>query len=96
MRASGVFAEALGLGVPVVTAAETWSADRLAEGWGAGEVFDAYNAKAIQEAVSKALPQLSRLKTQAEAGAAAWRQAYSIGAHMDQMLTSVSDGVARG
>lgn len=85
VRPSGVFADALAMGLPVVAPAETWLADRLAEGWGAGETFGATEPQAIQMATSRALERLPMLKAKAEALKAEWRATHSVDAYMNQM-----------
>jgi hypothetical protein len=86
MRASGVFADALAMGVPVVVPAHTWMADRLGEGWGAGEVSAASDAADIQAAIHRALAHLPALKARAAERQSAWRAAQSVSAYLDLLL----------
>jgi glycosyltransferase involved in cell wall biosynthesis len=87
MMPSGVFGEALALGLPVVTPQETWMSDRLAEGWGAGETFPANaSPEGIAEATTRAIEAREALRTRAMAGAAAWRRAQSLDAYIDHVL----------
>ena len=81
---SGIFADAVAAGVPVVTPARTWMADRLVEGWCAGAMF--HDPSAIAAAVEAAIERLPALKAQAGAKAAAWRQAQCLDAYIDHVL----------
>ena len=62
---SGVFAEAVGLGKPVVVPAGTWMAQQLREGRGVGTVFAESTPSAIAAAVSEALQDFEKLKVAA-------------------------------
>jgi glycosyltransferase involved in cell wall biosynthesis len=86
MRASGVFADALAMGVPVVVPAQTWMADRLGEGWGAGEVFTHSDVAEIRESILRALASLPALKARAAQRQSAWRAAHSVSAYLDLVL----------
>jgi hypothetical protein len=83
---SGIFADAVVCGAPVVAPARTWVADRLAEGWGAGEIFETPTPEAIAAAVTRALSRLDALRTDAAGQGEAWRRAHSLEAHVDHIL----------
>lgn len=54
MRTSGVFIEAIGLGIPVIVPAGTWMEDELRSRGVPGLVMPAYNAGALSEALAEA------------------------------------------
>ena len=86
MRASGIFADALAMARPVVAPDRTWLSDRLAEGWGAGEVFDASDPSGLHDAVERALHRLDELRTASMATYKRWRETQSVGAYFQQIL----------
>jgi hypothetical protein len=86
MRASGVFADALAAGRPVVAPNNTWLSDRLSEGWGAGEIFDDGGDPPFISALERALDRLADLKVTAAERAPAWREAQSVEAFLEQIL----------
>src|SRR5262249_43391620 len=51
LRASGVFSEAVGFGIPTVVPDRTWMADNLRAGMGAGTIFEEQSATAILKAL---------------------------------------------
>ncbi|MGH6975963.1 MAG: hypothetical protein ACREED_02950, partial [Stellaceae bacterium] len=55
LRASGVFAEAVGFGIVTVVPDRTWMSDMRAAGWGAGTVFAEPTVENIAAAVSSAI-----------------------------------------
>lgn len=77
LRGSGVFAEALGYGVPVVAPAASWMHDCLAAGHGAGVVFQQYNSAEIARAVLDAFVNIELLERQAADKSGAWRSIYN-------------------
>lgn len=77
LRGSGVFAEALGYGVPVVAPAASWMHDCLAAGHGAGVVFQQYSSADIAKAVLDAFVKIDLLERQAAGKAEAWRSTHN-------------------
>lgn len=73
LRGSGVFAEALGYGVPVVAPAASWMHDCLAAGRGAGLVFQQYTPAGIARTVLDAFVKIELLERQAAEKAESWR-----------------------
>ena len=73
-RVSGLFAEAVAWGRPVVAPDETWMSDMIGAGRAAGELFDTLTAQDIAGAVSRALADLPALSARARALAPAWRR----------------------
>lgn len=64
---SGVFTEAASMGKPVVVPAGTWMAQKIAEGYGVGRVFDDHSAEAVADALLGALRDLNALAASARA-----------------------------
>jgi glycosyltransferase involved in cell wall biosynthesis len=92
-RTSGLFVEALALGKPVVVPANTWMAEHLEAGHGAGVTFAAWDAASIATALSDALERLPALSARARAGAAAWRAMQGADAFVERLL---ADEAAHG
>ncbi len=90
MRASGVAAEAFGYGIPVVAPANTWMSDRLADGYGAGVLFDPLSAENVSSAALSALRQHERLAESARGAAARWRDDNSAGVALKRIRMSLS------
>lgn len=86
MRASGIFADALAMARPVVAPDRTWLSDRLAEGWGAGEVFDPSDPSGLLNAVERALQRLDELRTASMTTYKRWRDTQSVRAYIHQIL----------
>jgi glycosyltransferase involved in cell wall biosynthesis len=83
---SGVFADAVVCGAPVVAPAGTWIADRLAEGWGAGETFATPSSDAVAKAVLRAIGRIDDLRAKAAGQGEAWRRAHSLEAYVDHVM----------
>jgi glycosyltransferase involved in cell wall biosynthesis len=92
MRPSGIFAEAAACGVPVAAPAGTWMADRLAEGWAAGEVFETANVADITAAVVRALARLPQLRAEAAETCDRWRRTHSVDAYLVHVLGLLVEG----
>jgi len=86
IRTSGVFAEATAYGVPVVAPANTWMADQLEAGRGAGETFTEWTPASITAAMIRAAGRIGALKERAAGSAAAWRNAQSIHAYVPAVI----------
>ncbi|MEO8132726.1 MAG: hypothetical protein ABI831_01925 [Betaproteobacteria bacterium] len=86
LRSSGVFSEAVAAGKTTVVPAGTWMAGHLAEGRGAGIVFDAFNGQAISAALAHAVAGFPELLARARACAPAWRAQQSTSAYLDRVL----------
>ncbi|HLI67478.1 MAG TPA: hypothetical protein VKU90_14040 [Caulobacteraceae bacterium] len=83
---SGIFADAVVCGTPVAAPARTWISDRMAEGWGAGELFDAPAAGPVADAVIRALSRRDELRATVAGQAPAWRRAHSLEAYVDTVF----------
>lgn len=89
---SGIFADAVVCGTPVVAPAATWISDRLDEGWGAGVTFASPTPAAIAEAVLTASHQLGALRARAAGQGAAWREVHSLEAYLDHVIARLEPG----
>jgi len=72
VRASGIFAEAVACGLPVVVPAPTWMSRQVELGRAAGTSFAAFTAEAVADALIAATENLAELTAQARARQAAW------------------------
>jgi glycosyltransferase involved in cell wall biosynthesis len=86
IRTSGVFAEALACGLPVVVPDNSWMSDQLAQGHGAGETFAEWTPKAMAGALLRAAERIDALHQQALVRSTAWRDAQSIHAYLPRAL----------
>lgn len=86
LRTSGVFAEAVACGRPVVVPAKTWMADCLQSGAGAGVAFDQPTPESIADAVQAATSQIDELARRARHCAPNWREQQSIDTFLARLL----------
>lgn len=86
LRSSGLFSEAVAFGIPAVVPDQSWMADRLAEGWGAGMVFGDYTVEAIAAAAIEALDARVLLRERAARRAAEWRRTNCPAALLDLII----------
>ena len=87
MRTSGVFAEAAAHGIVTVAPGGTWMAEQLADGWGAGVLFDTFSVDAVVDALIRASDEYASLKKAAGARSEAWRRTQSTSALLDHILS---------
>jgi glycosyltransferase involved in cell wall biosynthesis len=86
IRTSGIFAEAAAYGIPVVAPSNTWMADRLDAGQGAGETFGEWTPAAIAAAMTRAAGRIGQLRQLAASRSAAWRREQSIHAYLPTVM----------
>src|SRR5262249_24489905 len=86
---SGVFAEAVACGRATVVPAQTWMAEMLQSGRGAGVVFDHFSVESILHAIESALADLDRLRIRAGQAIGPWRASQSLGAYVDRLLNDL-------
>jgi glycosyltransferase involved in cell wall biosynthesis len=72
-QTSGVFAEALGAGIPVVVPKDTWMARQIAE-YGGGVVFDPNEGRGLEAACIVAMSELDLLQCEAASARDRWLQ----------------------
>ncbi len=83
---SGIFAEAVATGKPVVVPSETWMAAELGRGQGAGIVYARADALGLARASQEAITQHSRLAEQATARAGRFANRHSPEALVEQLV----------
>ncbi len=86
-RTSGVFAEAVAFGKPVVVAPGTWMAEQLEAGHAAGVVSGDVRAESFARAIARCMDELESLQQRARAKSGAWRKLVSLEAFIDQLET---------
>jgi glycosyltransferase involved in cell wall biosynthesis len=84
-QTSGIFAEALALGKPVVVPRGTWMARQL-RGYGAGLTFVAGDPWSLSGAVVEAVDRVAELSAQARDRAAAWTRRHSAASFWEALL----------
>jgi len=89
-RVSAIFAEALAYGAVVVVPGQTWMARQLADGFGAGVVFETDAAAEICRALIDASDRFPELSEKARAGATAWRRSQCTEALVDDVISRLS------
>ncbi len=82
-RTSGVFAEAVAYGKPVVATRGTWLAEQITVGRAAGIVFDDLQPDTIAEAIGRCVAGLAALRPMAQALSGDWRRNVSLAAFVD-------------
>lgn len=89
-RTSGVFAEAVAFGIPVLATPGTWMAQQLTAGRAAGIVFDDLTPEAIARAISTAVANLDALRAHAATLIEAWYATTSLTAFLTQMDEAIA------
>ncbi|HVT59525.1 MAG TPA: glycosyltransferase [Thermoanaerobaculia bacterium] len=82
-RPSGIFAEAVLAGLPVVVPGGTWMAEQVEAGVAAGMVFAELDPEAIAAALAACVADLPQLATQARERAPAWARTQTITSFLD-------------
>jgi glycosyltransferase involved in cell wall biosynthesis len=82
---SGIFAEAMALGTPVVTSSDTWMADEIRRS-GAGVIFRRDRPSDFAGAVLEAVARHPELKARAVAASTPWRKFHNPGSLADRLL----------
>jgi glycosyltransferase involved in cell wall biosynthesis len=89
---SGIFAEAVATGKPVVVPAETWMAAELERGFGAGVIYAPGGRESLANACLEAIRRQHELSSRAARVADPYAKRNSPGALVDQLLTGASRG----
>jgi hypothetical protein len=84
-RTSGVFAEAVAYGKPVVATRGTWMAEQIEAGRAAGTVFDDLQPDSIARAIARCVADLETLRESAKALSVEWRRTTSLTTFVDFM-----------
>jgi glycosyltransferase involved in cell wall biosynthesis len=82
-RNSGVFAEAVAYGKPVVATRGTWMAEQIQAGRAAGTIFDDLEPDAIACAIARCVADLESLRESARALSVEWRKGSGISGFVD-------------
>ena len=86
---SGIFAEALATGKPVIVPSETWMSAELARGEGAGVTYPRSQAAGLADACREAIQRYPELAERARERAAAFAERHSPAALVEQLLAGV-------
>ncbi|HEX4504106.1 MAG TPA: glycosyltransferase [Alphaproteobacteria bacterium] len=89
-RASGIFAEAVACGLPVVVPRLTWMAEQLALGRAAGTSFAAFTAESVVDALIAATETLADLTVQARTRQAAWHAQENVSEAIGLLMKAAS------
>jgi len=89
-RTSGVFAEAVAYGKPVVATAGTWMAAQIERGRAAGTIFGDLDPDSIARAIARTVAELEPLRRSAQALSAAWRREACLAAFVDFMERQIA------
>jgi len=89
-RTSGVFAEAVAFGKPVVVTRGTWMAEQIESGRAAGTIFEELQADSIARAIARCVADLESLQQSAQAVSSEWRRTVSLSAFVDLMETQIA------
>ncbi|HSY51598.1 MAG TPA: glycosyltransferase [Thermoanaerobaculia bacterium] len=84
-RVSGVFAEAVTLGMPVIATAGTWMAEQIEAGRAAGAVSEDLQPDSIARAIARCVADLESLQQAAQALSVEWRTKTCLSAFVDFM-----------
>ncbi len=82
-RTSGVFAESVAFGKPVVVTPGTWMAEQIEAGRAAGTIAEDLAPESIARAVAQCVADLDAQRQMAASVSAAWRQTVSLSAFVD-------------
>jgi glycosyltransferase involved in cell wall biosynthesis len=100
-RISGVFAEAVAYGKPVVATRGTWMAEQIEAGRAAGTIFEDLQPDSIASAIARCVADLPALRESAAELSVGWRKTTGLSAFVDFMeekiaLRSNGPGVVPG
>jgi hypothetical protein len=89
-RCSGVFAEAVAYGKPVVVTPGTWLAAQVEAGRAAGIVSEDFEPSSIARAIARCVAGLDPLTRQAQSLSAEWRRTNSLPAFVDFLQAEIA------
>jgi glycosyltransferase involved in cell wall biosynthesis len=93
-RTSGVFAEAVAYGIPVVVTPGTWLAEQIEAGRAAGTIADAFDPDSIARAIARCVADLGILRQAARSVSDAWRRTSSLPAFVDFVEGEIARRIA--
>jgi Glycosyl transferases group 1 len=89
-RNSGVFAEAVAFGKPVVATRGTWMAKQIEAGRAAGTIFEDLEPDSIARAIARCVVDLKSLQHSAQALSIEWRKKSCLSAFVDFMEEQIA------
>jgi glycosyltransferase involved in cell wall biosynthesis len=89
-RTSGVFAEMVAYGKPVVATRGTWMAEQIDEGRAAGKIFEDLAPDSIARAIARCVVDLKSLQQSAQALSIEWRNRGGISGFVDFMERQIA------
>jgi glycosyltransferase involved in cell wall biosynthesis len=89
-RNSGVFAEAVAYGKPVVAPRGTWMAEQIEAGRAAGTIFEDLQPASIAQAIARCIADLKPLQQSAQAMSIEWRKKFCLSAFVDFMEEQIA------
>jgi len=90
IRTSGVFAEAVACGKPLVVSPGTWMAREIDEGRAAGIVAESIEEESFAAAIAQCIASLASLRQAAATLAPSWRRNVSVAAFIDVVERSIT------
>ena len=88
-RTSGVFAEAVAYGKPVIATRGTWMAEQIDAGRAAGAIFEVLQPDVIAQAVARCVAELEPLQRSAQALSVEWKKK-SVSSFVDFMEEQIA------
>jgi hypothetical protein len=89
-RTSGVFAEAVAYGKPVVATRGTWMAEQIEAGHAAGTIFEDLEPNSIAQAIARCVADLKSLRQSAQALSIKWREKSGVSAFVDLLEEEIT------
>jgi hypothetical protein len=89
-RTSGVFAEAVAYGKPVIATRGTWMAEQIEAGRAAGTIFEDLEPDCIARAIARCVVDLKSFQQLAQALSIEWRNKSGISAFVDLMEDKIA------
>jgi glycosyltransferase involved in cell wall biosynthesis len=88
-RTSGILAEALAFGKPVVVPEGTWMERQIAEYGHCGVVMDRYDEGGLEEAIEAVLDNREEYQDRAMAASARWREFHNARTYVDMLIDAI-------
>ncbi|MEW6540774.1 MAG: glycosyltransferase [Bacillota bacterium] len=85
-RTSGIFAEALAFGKPVITTADTWMELQIKKYNNCGVTFNGYNAQELKNAIEVFLNNKKDFSIKAKEASMEWKKFYNARTYIDRLL----------
>jgi len=85
-RTSGIFAEAVAAGKPVVVPKGTWMEQQMVKFGVPGALFDGRTAVSLGQAIEQVVQDLSGAQAQGQRASRSWRETHSVGRFVDALM----------